>query len=82
MPNASFNSSVRFSVSSGCISSGCGVYKKSRPYELLVLHVITKNVANVLAQKAFDAFSKFLHAVDVFLLHPPRSVFGHRADAA
>src|SRR6476660_8167573 len=43
-----------------------------------MLLMIAKHVTNVLAKKALDALAKFLHAVDVRLLHSPRSVRGVR----
>ena len=38
------------------------------------LVVLAKHVADVLAQEALDALAELLHAVDVALLHPPRTV--------
>ncbi len=52
--------------------------EKSRPDELFVLHVVAKDVANILAEITLDALAKFLNAVDVGLLHPPRAVCGIR----
>ena len=52
------------------------VDKKSGPNKLLVLVMIAQDVTDVLTQKAFDAFAKFLNAVDVRLLHPPCAVSG------
>ena len=53
-----------------------GVNEKSRADKFLVFCVVAKHVTNVLAQKTLDALAKFLHAVDVFLLHSPRAVLG------
>ena len=39
--------------------------KETRPPELFFFVVLAQNVANILAEEAFDAFAKFLHAVDV-----------------
>ena len=36
--------------------------------------MIAQDVADVLAQEAFDALAEFLHAVDVGLLHAPGAV--------
>ena len=38
--------------------------------------MVAEHVANILAQETLDAFAKFLHAVDVLLLHPPCAVLG------
>src|SRR6185369_16295901 len=47
------------------------VNQKPRSDEFLMLIMITKHVANVLAEVALDTLSEFLHAVYVFLLHSP-----------
>jgi hypothetical protein len=60
-------------VSSGCISSAARD-QEARADELVVLVVVAQHVTDVLAQEALDALAEFLHAVDVFLLHPPRAV--------
>ena len=52
------------------------INQKSRADKFVMLFMIAKHVTNVLAQKALDALAKFLDAVDVRLLHPPRSVRG------
>ena len=36
--------------------------------------VIAQDVANILAEKAFDALSEFLYTVNILLRHPPRSI--------
>jgi hypothetical protein len=36
--------------------------------------VFPEHMTNILAKKTFDAFAKFLHAVDIFLGHPPSSI--------
>src|SRR5438093_7247465 len=50
------------------------VDQKPRSNESLVHLVIAQHVADVLAKKAFDAFTEFLHTIDVLLLHPPCAV--------
>ena len=41
------------------------VDKKARSDELIVKAMVAEDVADVLAQKTFDALSKFLHAVNI-----------------
>ena len=53
---------------------GRSVNKKARADKFVVHVVIAQDVANILAKKTFNAFSKFLHAIDVLLLHPPGSI--------
>src|SRR2546425_4422472 len=53
---------------------GGDVHEESRPHELLVLVVVAKDVANVLAEETLDALPELLDAVDVLLLHAPGSV--------
>ena len=48
-----------------------GADEKARAAELFLLIVIAQDVADVLAQEAFDALAEFLHAVDVPLVHFP-----------
>jgi hypothetical protein len=38
--------------------------------------MVAQNVADILAQKTFDALAEFLHAVNILLLHPPSAVGG------
>ena len=52
----------------------CGVHQEARPDEFIFLVVITDDVADILAQEAFDALAELLHAVDVLLEHGPGSV--------
>src|SRR6185369_2151657 len=52
------------------------VNQKPRSDEFLVLIMIPKNVADILAEVTLDAFAKFLHAVYVFLLHSPGAILG------
>src|SRR2546430_5741690 len=40
-------------------------HKKARPRELFLLVVLAQNVANVLAEKTFDALAELLDAVHV-----------------
>ena len=42
--------------------------------ELIVFPMVAQNVANILAKKALDALPKFLHAINVLLLHAPCSI--------
>ena len=51
-----------------------GINEKARADEFLVLVMVAQDVADVLAEKTFDALAEFLHAVDVLLLHPPGAV--------
>ena len=51
-----------------------GVNEKARTDELIVLVMVAQDVADVLAEKTFDALAELLHAVDVRLLHAPRAV--------
>src|SRR5947207_5548371 len=50
-------------------------HKESRSAELFLLVVIAQHVANVLAQEAFDAFTKLLYAIDLALIHLPFHVW-------
>src|SRR5580692_4189796 len=51
-----------------------GVDEESRTDEFIVHLVIAQNVADILAQETLDAFTEFLNAVDVFLIHEPSAV--------
>ena len=51
-----------------------GVDQEARADELVVHVVVAQDVADVLAQEAFDALAEFLHAVDVRLRHAPGAV--------
>src|SRR2546430_15235725 len=51
-----------------------GVDKVARANKLGVLVVLAQDVTDVLAKEALDALAKLLHALDVNLLHAPRSV--------
>src|SRR6185437_11051710 len=50
------------------------VHEEARPNELLLLLVLAQHVADVLAQKALDAFPEFLHPIHVALLHAPGAI--------
>src|SRR5687767_14127920 len=50
------------------------VNKKPSSDKFGVLFVISQHVADILAEQAFDAFSEFLDAVDVRLLHSPGTI--------
>jgi len=49
--------------------------EEARAAEGIVFGVITENVANVLAEKTFDALAEFLDAIDVALIHFPLDFF-------
>jgi len=49
--------------------------EEARTAETFVFGVIAENVADVLAEKTFDALAKFLDAIDVALIHFPFDVF-------
>src|SRR5438874_3597809 len=49
-------------------------HKKARPRELFLLVVLAQNVANVLAEKTFDALAELLDAVHVSLVDFPFGV--------
>ena len=51
-----------------------GVDEEARADEFLVLVMVAQDVADVLAEEAFDALAEFLHAIDVFLRHAPGAV--------
>jgi hypothetical protein len=51
-----------------------GVNQESWADELFVELVVAQNVADILAQKALDAFPKFLNPVGIGLRHPPSAV--------
>jgi hypothetical protein len=50
------------------------VNEKARPDKFVIHLVIAQDMANILAEKTFDALSKFLNAIDILLLHSPRSI--------
>src|SRR5260370_40532552 len=51
-----------------------GTDEEPRSAKLLLLAVVAQDVADVLAEEAFDALAKFLHAIDVSLVHLPLGV--------
>lgn len=57
---------------------GSGVNEESRSDELVMKIVFSEDMADILAEEAFDAFPKLLDMIDVFLFHPPRAIFGIR----
>ena len=59
-----------------------GINQKARADEFLVLVMVAQNVADILAEKTFDALAEFLHAIDVFLLPCARCRPARRACAA
>jgi len=52
-----------------------GANEEARATEGIVFGVVAQNVADVLAEKTFDAFAKFLDAIDVALVHFPFDIF-------
>ena len=53
-----------------------GVHEVARADELIVLVVISKNVAYVLAEEALDALAELLYAFHILLLHAPCAISG------
>ncbi len=58
------------------------VDQKARPDKAVVQTMIAQDVADILAEKTFDAFAEFLDAVDVLLPASSKCRLAHRADAA
>src|SRR5690606_12710765 len=52
----------------------CGIDQETRTDELIVLLVITQDMADILAKKTLNTLAKLLDAIDVFLFHTPRTV--------
>jgi len=50
------------------------VNQKARPDKFVVHLMVAQHVANILAEKTFDAFPEFLNPIDVGLLHPPCAI--------
>src|SRR5678815_448324 len=50
------------------------INEETRADEFLVFAMFTQDVADILAEEAFDALAEFLHAIDVRLRHAPRAV--------
>src|SRR5690242_19806710 len=50
------------------------VNQKTRTDKAIMHAMIAEDVADILAKETFDAFAKFLDAIDVALLHPPGAV--------
>src|SRR2546430_8884532 len=60
------------------------INQKARADEFGVLSMVAQDMADVLAEKALDAFPEFLDAIDVLLRHPPgaiRSIRGARLES-
>src|SRR3954447_23589348 len=51
-----------------------GVNEEPRADELVVLAVLTQDVAHILTEKTFDALAELLYAFDIGLLHTPSAV--------
>src|SRR5690606_21485917 len=49
--------------------------KESRANKLIKLSMLSKDVADILAQKTFDAFSEFLDPVHILLRDTPAAIF-------
>src|SRR4030095_305164 len=45
--------------------------KETRSAKLILFVVVTKDMANVLTKKTFNALAKLLHAIDIALVHFP-----------
>src|SRR6185437_9713788 len=52
-----------------------GIDEQARTNEFVVLVVLAQYVANILAEETLDTLAKFLHTLDVGLLHAPRAVW-------
>src|SRR5262249_13802960 len=52
----------------------CDMNQETWPDEFVVHLMVAQHVANVLAQKTFDAFPEFLNTINVLLLHPPCAI--------
>src|SRR5207253_4031072 len=48
--------------------------KETRAAKLLSLVMVAQDMTHVLAKKAFDAFPKFLYAIDFALIHLPLNI--------
>src|SRR5437762_9826186 len=53
----------------------CHVVEETWSDEFLMHLVVAQHVAHVLTEKTFDALPKFLHAINVFLLHAPCAIW-------
>ena len=51
-----------------------GINQKARADEFFVLVMVAQYMADILAEKTFDALAEFLHAVNVLLRHAPGAV--------
>lgn len=57
---------------------GSGVNEESRSDELVMKIVFPKDMADILAEETLNTLPKLLDVVNVFLFHPPRTIFGIR----
>ena len=53
-----------------------GIDQETRADEFGVHVMIAQDVADILAEEAFDALAELLHTINVFLLHPPGAIRG------
>lgn len=51
-----------------------GVHQEARSNEFVFLVMVTDDVADILAQEAFNALAELLHAVNVLLVHGPGAI--------
>src|SRR5579885_2514644 len=52
--------------------------EETRAGEIRFLVMVAQHVADVLAQEAFNALAKLLHAIHVLLVHPPLGILARR----
>ena len=57
---------------------GSGINEESRSDELVMEIVFSKDMTDILTEEALNALAKLLDVVNVFLFHPPRTIFGIR----
>src|SRR5260221_13892506 len=50
------------------------MHEQTRSYEALLQLMVAYDMTNILAKEAFDTLTKFLHSIDVHLIHPPGPV--------
>jgi hypothetical protein len=50
------------------------INEQAGPNEMVVQRVLAQDMADILAEKTFDALPKLLHSIDVLLRHSPCSV--------
>jgi len=56
----------------------CNTYKKSWADKFIMQLVLAQHMTHILAQIAFDAFSKLLYPVNILLLHTSGAIGGVR----